>query len=249
MISLETFVKNKDILVVAHRGSSGAIPENSLSAYRQAIEDGSDMIEMDVQITLDNQIVAYHDFVPYGFEEDLSNLNYEVISNIDIGNGYDSKYKGEKIPLLEDAIKLIENKNYLMLEIKTIAGNNFTKNAEFLLDLIHKYNYLDKTLVGSFNHSALSILKKIQPNLRTAAIKIPGDVRLPSEIKTSIGCDAFICDIDELNHSVEEDSLNSGLFIGVYSIDTKSQFEEALKYNVTALATNYPSKVRQWLEE
>lgn len=249
MQSLKEFVLHKKHFIVAHRGSSGNAPDNTLAAYKLAIEEGADMIELDVQITQDGVFVAYHDFVPLGLDKDFASLNYEDISKLDVGVGFDIKYKGETIPMLEDALALIQNKCYIILEIKTLAGSNFKENADKLVELFEKYNYLDKTIFGSFNYSALSQLKKLNPEIHTAAIKIPLDTRLPSELKNLIGCESYICSVEELNDVMYEDAINSGIIMGVYSVDTKSQFNDAMKYNIRALGTNFPAKVKEWLNE
>ncbi len=249
MKSLKDYVLENDFIVVAHRGSSGTAPENTLIAYQKAIEDGADMIEMDVQMTLDEQLITYHDFIPYGFEKEIYKLKYSEIRNIDVGIGFDLQYKNTYIPLLDEALNLINKKTYLMIEIKTLAINNFKNKARNLIELIKKYNYLDKTLFGAFNLQALSTLKKDYPEIHTAAIKIPGDNRLPSEIKKLTNCDAFICSIEELNDYIVNDVKENDLFLGAYSIDTKNQLEEVLKYKIKAIATNYPKKVRNWLNE
>lgn len=249
MLSLKDFVIDKKHFVVAHRGASGNAPENTLAAYQLAIDEGADMIEMDVQITQDGVFVAYHDFIPVGMDKDFEDLEYSDIEKIDVGIGYDIKYKGEKIPKLEDALSVIQNKCYVILEIKTLAVKNFKDNSEKLIELIDRFNYLDKTIFGSFNYSALAQLKKMNPNIHTAAIKIPMDNRLPSELKKLIGCESYICSVEEVSDEIYQDAIKSEIIMGVYSVDTKSQFLDAIKYNIRALGTNYPSKVRKWLDE
>jgi glycerophosphoryl diester phosphodiesterase len=249
MDSVKNFVENNELLIVAHRGSSGTAPENTLASFSQALDSGCQMIEVDVQLSADNQFIAYHDFIPIGFNKKISEMTYEEISEIDVGSGYDPAFKGEKIPLLKDVIELVYDKNYLMIEVKTLAGNKFRENAVKLLNLINSYNYIDKTIVGSFNHSALNLIKKLDPKIHTAAIKIPGDIRLPSELKESINCDVFICSIEEINEAIVKNAENCGLVTGVYSIDTKDSLITALNNNIKAIATNYPKKIMEWIEE
>ncbi|MFP3442749.1 glycerophosphodiester phosphodiesterase family protein, partial [Pantoea sp. SIMBA_133] len=52
---------NDEVEVIAHRGSSEVAPENSLSAIRQALEDGADQIEIDVRLSADGSVVLSHD--------------------------------------------------------------------------------------------------------------------------------------------------------------------------------------------
>ena len=49
--------------IIAHRGASYLAPENTLSAFRKAMEIGADGVEMDVQQTSDKKLVIHHDFV------------------------------------------------------------------------------------------------------------------------------------------------------------------------------------------
>ncbi len=249
MLTLKEYVLKNNHIIVAHRGASGNAPENTIAAYQLALAEGADMIEMDVQITNDGIFVAYHDFALLNMGKDIVDLDYSQIADIDVGSGFDIKYKGEKIPKLEDAIELIQNKCYLILEIKTLAGKNFKENAEKLVQLIEKYNYLDKTLFASFNYSALGQLKNINPNVHLAAIKIPMDNRLPSELKELIGCESLICSVEELNEEIYQDAADSDVILGVYSVDTKSQFIDAIKYKIKALGTDFPAKVKLWLSE
>ena len=51
----------RDITVIAHRGASGLAPENTMAAFRKAIEVGADGIELDVQLSKDGKVVVYHD--------------------------------------------------------------------------------------------------------------------------------------------------------------------------------------------
>ncbi|HSE97777.1 MAG TPA: glycerophosphodiester phosphodiesterase family protein [Blastocatellia bacterium] len=48
-------------LLIAHRGSSGEAPEHTLAAYRLAVEQGSDFVEQDLQLTKDGALVCLHD--------------------------------------------------------------------------------------------------------------------------------------------------------------------------------------------
>jgi glycerophosphoryl diester phosphodiesterase len=243
MKSLEQFVKENDYFVVAHRGSSGTAPENTLAAFRAAMSAGADMIEVDIQITRDNEIIAHHDFYPEGLDQKVSELDFNDIKKIDIGSGFDTRFAGEKVPTLEQILDLIYSKCYLMIEIKTLTGEKFMENAEKLIRIIKKYGYEDKTLFGSFNYKALKHLKEIDPKLRTAAIKIPGEETLPSELKQVCGCEVFICSVEEMNPEIAADAEKNCIYTGVYSVDTRAHVETARQYKVTAFATDYPEKI------
>jgi glycerophosphoryl diester phosphodiesterase len=62
MEKLKDFVEQRKIFIAAHRGASGVAPENTLAAYEEAMKGHADMIEVDVQMTVDKKIICYHDF-------------------------------------------------------------------------------------------------------------------------------------------------------------------------------------------
>ncbi len=249
MNSLLDVSKSGELLVVAHRGSSGTAPENTISAFRQALESGAKMVEIDIQITADNKFVVYHDFVPPGHIKRISELNFVEIKDIDIGSAYGSIYAGEKIPLLQEVLELVRDKALLMIEIKTWTGDKIQANMKQLIELIEEYNNLERTIFGSFNYKVLKDLKQLNPNIKTAAIKIPGDDKTPKEIKELTQCEVFIFSVEELTQELMDSAIKEELFTGVYSVDTKANLEIALEYKVRAVATNYPGKIFKWLEE
>ena len=110
-------------MIIAHRGASGSAPENTLSAFVKAVEAGADMIELDVHQTKDGVVVCIHD-------EDLSRttsgngkvnkFTFNELQSFDAGIKFNEKFKGEKIPSLEEVLEQI--KLPLLIEIKKGEG-------------------------------------------------------------------------------------------------------------------------------
>ncbi|MBQ8131600.1 MAG: glycerophosphoryl diester phosphodiesterase membrane domain-containing protein [Bacilli bacterium] len=108
--------------VTAHRGASVAYPENTMSAFIGAKKQGADWIELDVQQTKDQVIIVSHDTNlkrVTGINKDVIDLTYEEIEKLDAGSFKDTKFKGEKIPTLEEVIDFAkENNMRLNIELK-----------------------------------------------------------------------------------------------------------------------------------
>lgn len=246
MISLKEFAKTNEYIIVAHRGSSGTAPENTLSAFREAIGAGANMIEADIQVTSDREIVVFHDkglsrtTDGIGFTK---NINLSDIKNLDAGSWFDKKFSGERVPLLSEVLDLIQNKAYLNLEIKNVNNNHYLDNLKKILNIINNYNYLDKVLISSFYYDSITFIKNEYPEIATAAIKIPKDKRLPSEIAEETHCDAFVCSLLEINSDIAEDANQNNIYIGVYSIDNKEDLMKVLHLKIKAIVTNYPEKI------
>ena len=101
----------------AHRGVSSHYPENTLAAYRAAIEEGYPYIELDPVYTLDGELVIFHDRTLSRtarnkdgslIEGDIpvSSLSYSELLEFDYGIAFSPEFRGEKIPLLREALEL-----------------------------------------------------------------------------------------------------------------------------------------------
>ena len=99
------------VAVTAHRGAKVTNPENTLAAFKAAMEAGATFIELDVQHTRDGQIVVLHDadFMRMGSDpRKIAALTGVEVATIDIGRKYDPKFTGEHAPTLEEVIDLVQ---------------------------------------------------------------------------------------------------------------------------------------------
>ncbi len=243
LITLEEFAYTNSIIIVAHRGASGSAPENTIPAFSDAIEAGADMIEADVQFTSDEEMVIFHDRIASQFKKTVDMLNYEQIKTINLAqNQYEEPIH---IPHLKELIELLIHKTYLMIELK--KSNEKEQNLIKLVNLVKAEDYIPYTLFASFHYENLLKLKVIDSTLHLATIKIPGDSTLPSVLSSRYGTRAYICSCDELNETINEDANRNGIFLGVYTVDSKDELIKALKYNIKAIGTNYPAKIKDLL--
>src|SRR5438105_4409260 len=101
------FTPNKP-LVVAHRGASGAAPENTIAAIRLALEAGADMIEIDVQQTREGEIIVFHDATLGRTTNGRGIVKKKMLSELrelDAGSWFAKKFTGEKIPTLDAVLE------------------------------------------------------------------------------------------------------------------------------------------------
>jgi glycerophosphoryl diester phosphodiesterase len=240
LIDLE--VREK-VLVAAHRGASGELPENTIPAFEQAIADGVDMIETDVQCTADGLIITYHDL---SVSEGSGLINIQETNYSDlpiIVSNSENKINASPPPLLRDLFRIVKDKVYLIIEIKEINNKDYRDVIKQIHDLSKEEGVNDQILLSSFYIDYIKYSKIIEPNIPVAAIKIPFRNDLPSDLKYITNCEAFICSVDELNYNIFKDIENNQIFTGVYSVDNEQTLRKALDYNVNAVATNFPKKI------
>jgi len=107
--------------ICAHRGANDTHPENTLTAFREAIRLGAHMIEFDVQMTRDGELVIMHDKTvdrTTNGEGKVSDLTFSEISKLDAGSWKDRKFTGEKIPTLLETLEIMPQNIWLNVHIK-----------------------------------------------------------------------------------------------------------------------------------
>src|SRR5947209_2004809 len=100
-------------LIIAHRGASGDAPENTLAAFRLAMDSAADMIELDLHQSKDGALVVCHDFKLYRtarVRKTIKQLTLKELKRLDVGHWFHPRFSGETIPTLEEVLKLTENR-------------------------------------------------------------------------------------------------------------------------------------------
>lgn len=251
MKTLQDRAKDNSILIAAHRGASKAAPENTIAAFKEAIKIGVDMIEIDVQFTKDGEIIVYHND-DIEFENKtvkIAELSYKQIANYEITGTFADKKFNEKIPTFKEVLALSKDKVYIVIEIKPFLTQDKAKdNLKNLCELILENNLQKYVILISFDLDNLIFIKKNYSELFTAAVYFPNSGILPSQYAAKTQCDAFICNITELDEKKNTDALENNIFIGLYGVDSEDALEKALKYDVKVIGSNIPDKMISYLQ-
>ena len=148
-----------DLKIIAHRGFSDRYPENTILAFRKAIEADVDGIETDLRLSLDGEIILFHDDDLSRLTKDDSKveaLTVKSLKKFDVG-------KGEPIPILDELITLARGKVTLILEIK-FHPKTYKKLCEILIKRIaDKHDWIE---VSCFDDRALLYLHHLDPDIR-----------------------------------------------------------------------------------
>lgn len=153
--------------VMAHRGSSAHLPENTLSAFLKAVDDGTDVIETDLRFTKDDEIVLIHDetldrtIEGTGFVRDytLAEIQQLPVRPIPTSPG-----KFESAPSLRDLIEATNAEVPLALELKDPLFQQ-PEYGERLIQILREYNILGQCAVIGFDMPYLQAVKQLHPPL------------------------------------------------------------------------------------
>ena len=160
--------------IIAHRGASYLAPENTLTAFRKAVEIGADGVEMDVQQTIDAGLVIHHDYM-IDLHTDISGKIYDMtmgdLKELDFGSWKDAIYQDEKIATLQEAMELCKQmpECTVHLELKSTM-NNDPDFVPRVIEEIRAADITDRLVMISFNHDLLRQAKQLMPELRVGAL-------------------------------------------------------------------------------
>jgi len=161
----------EDVAITAHRGAKIAAPENSLAAFRAAMESGATYAELDVQHTRDRAIVVVHDGDLMRMGDDprkVSELTAAEIAAIDIGRKLGERFTGEFPPTLEEVIDLVRGRMRINIELKYNVPDPGLAPA--VVDLLRRKDFLDEVVITSLDYAALKQVESLEPRLRTGHI-------------------------------------------------------------------------------
>ncbi|MBI3289737.1 MAG: glycerophosphodiester phosphodiesterase [Elusimicrobia bacterium] len=230
------------MLVIAHRGASGHAPENTLAAFRLALEMGAKAIELDVHQTLDHELVVAHDDDLKRCGRDrrrLKSLHWEEASAIDVGSWFDKRFSSERLPRLEDVYALLPPSVELHVEIKH-GSSVYPGIEERVVDLIHKRGALERTLVSSFDHEALYSVRSLDEKVRIGYLLGLTTLKTAFVEMKDIAAESLNLSVRQTLARTAKAARDRGYKILVYTVNTPMERDRLSKLGVDGIFCNYP---------
>ncbi|MBD3287270.1 glycerophosphodiester phosphodiesterase [candidate division KSB1 bacterium] len=239
--------KTINMEITGHRGSSGNAPENTLSAIKQAVDENADYIEIDIHITKDEQIILMHDDRvdrTTNGEGYVHDLTYPEILRLDAGSWFDSNFKDERVPTLEEVIDLVQGHVHLNIEIKS---NVFIPaHIEKLIQLIDERDFGEQCILTSFQRSYIEMIHHISPMLRTGLIM--NYMPHPQKMLLEDAFDVLSCNYRLVSKDIVEALHSSNKEIHVWTVNERADLLRMRDYGVDNVITNYPGAFRKMLD-
>ena len=198
-----------NIMVIAHRGASADAPENTLAAMEQAIADGADWVELDVQETRDGEVVVIHDsdLKKIGgsglkvFESSLAELQ-----SVDIGSWKDPSFSDQRVPTLQQVLALCKDRINIIIELKYYGYEE--QLEERVANLVEAAGMQDQIIVMSLSYPGIKKMKSLRPQWSVgllASVAIGDITRLEADffaINATFVSRAFIKHVHKQNRKV-----------------------------------------------
>jgi glycerophosphoryl diester phosphodiesterase len=246
-------------LIIAHRGTSADAPENTMIAFRRAIEAGAHGIEFDVRLSADGVPMVIHDKSlkrVAGIERNVNDLTAAELGRTDVGSWFNRRYPdkaeaafaNETVPKLDGLFELMAPTGMLMyLELKCGKGS-YQELASAAADSIRRSGLMDRIVVLSFHHEALTEIKSVLPGVRTGALFEPKALSI-IRVRRKFIKKAIAHDADEIaphfslvtKKTVKKANEHSMPTI-VWTANNPKFLKKALKMGLHAVMTNHPRR-------
>ena len=255
------------ILVHGHRGARAIYPENTIPAFRYAIDSGVDFLEMDVAVTKDNVLVISHD--PHINGEICSGphpgiaiheLTLAELREYDCGALKNSHFPkqhpvpGTRIPTLDEVLNLadgnsvqfnIETKSFPDHPELTPAPDVFSK---MLLDVIRKHKLESRCIVQSFDFRTLHAMKRLAPEIRLSALW-EGAARPFVEIARDAHAPIVSPDFHLVTPEQVQLSHAANIQVVPWTADTPRDWQRLVDAGVDAIITDDPAELIAYLKQ
>jgi len=229
---------------IAHRGASAIAPENTLAALRLAHAAGAPWVEFDAKLTRDGVPILMHDDTlnrTTDGEGKVADINWLDIQKLDAGSWFASRFRGERVPLLAEALEVVLEQNMrLNLEIKPCPGRAKATAMVTMIETAKLWpDDRPPPLISSFDEEALSIAAQLQPHWpRSFAFEDWRDDW--RDVATRVNAEALTVDADLLTREHMHVLAQSGLAILAFTVNDPQRAKELLGEGVSAVFCNNP---------
>ncbi|WP_291255486.1 glycerophosphodiester phosphodiesterase [Fusobacterium sp.] len=235
--------------IFAHRGFSSKYPENTMLAFKKAIEIGVDGIELDVQLTKDGVPVIIHDETLERTTDGQGNIidfTYDEISKLDASYKFKNLNIVNKIPTLNEYFDFVKDYNIVTnLELKTSVIEYFGIE-EKVFELIKKYKLENNIIISSFNHYSVLRFKKLAPNIKCGFLTESWLIDAGKYTqKNRVEC--YHPYFKNLTPEVIKELKSSNIEINTWTVNKKRDMEYLIKQNIDVIITNHPDLLKDIL--
>lgn len=238
--------------VIAHRGASRECPENTIAAFDEALRQGCDGIELDVQLSRDGVPVVYHDKTlarAGGGRRRVAQLDRDELDALDVGAGPGERDRRHPIPSLEQVLDGYGRRTRLLVEIKTREGSTGAPRhlllARTVARLVRRMRLDRELLVLSFDPSVLAACAEEAPRLALVLnLKPPRRMTRPIRARLA-SLHGLSADVRTLTPSFAAAVRRTGRPLFVYTCNTPRDAARALAAGPAGIMSDRPG----WLAD
>lgn len=240
-------------LNLAHRGASRWAPENTLAAFRLALEQGADGFELDVHLSRDGVPVVFHD-ADLGRTTDgrgrVSERTVAELKALDAGAWFDPRFAGERIPTLAEVFEAFGDRARYNIELKTFSARD-DGLVRAVVETVRRYRLGEAVLLSSFNPLALRRAWRLAPEIPRGLLIAP-DLPLPLRrawLAPLAPHHARHLHASMINEATAQACRRRGYALVAWTVNAPEEMRRLIRLGVAAIITDDPAALRACLEE
>lgn len=241
------------MIIIAHRGSRDRFPENTIEAFKAAVDDAADMIELDVAFTKDRRLVVIHDDSldrTTNGRGPVDQYTLAELKRLDAGSWFSPTFSGCRLPELEEVFDTIGNSLPINVEIKSGFYEENPKDdpiETIVLNLLNKFDLVQSAIISSFEPAYLYRLSRMDSPPRLALItELPLD---SSGLETLKKINAVSW--HPWHGSLTLDQVNSarelGCLVYSYTVNSKDDFIKVRDMGVDGVFTDHVKELQSYV--
>ena len=230
-------------LVIAHRGASGTSPENTLAAFRRAEALGSDMIELDVQLSRDGAVVVIHDWTlgrTAGARGRVASRTLAELQALDAGGWFAPEFRGERIPTLQQVLEAIALP--VNVELKARGEDGLEAHAS---DVVEAASAQSRVVYSSFHPESLVRLRHRSPSASIAVLTSERRLARALRLAGRVGATALHIRKNGVAPGEVRAAAAQGLEIRVWTVNDPEEFARLEEAGVSGVFTDFPERFLQ----
>ena len=245
VVTLQSVRLDDDVEIMAPRGSSQVAPENTMAAFRKAIEEGADWIELDVQETADGEVVVLHDsdFMKLAGENlKIWDAAMEDLKDIDIGSWFSTEFKAERVPTL--AAVLDECKGRIRVNIELKYYGHDEQLEQRVVNIVESRDMSSEVVAMSLKMDGVRKLKSLRPDWKVGLLMsvAAGNLR-------KLEADFLAVNARFASQNFVRTAHDNGKEVYVWTVNDALTMSTMISRGVDGLLTDKPALARAVLEQ
>ncbi len=244
-VAIESVHLDDDVKIMAHRGSSKAAPENTMAAFHQAIEDGADWIELDVQETADGEVVVLHDsdFMKLASRNlKIWDATMDDLKDIDIGSWFAPEFKDERVSTFAAVLNECKGKIRVNIELKYYGHDEQLEQR--VADIVEAHGMSSDVVAMSLKMDGVKKMKSIRPDWMVGLLMSvsAGDLK-------KLEADFLAVNAGFANRRLIRSAHDNGKEVYVWTVNDAPTMSAMIGRGVDGLLTDKPALARSVLEQ
>jgi glycerophosphoryl diester phosphodiesterase len=235
--------------IFAHRGASIHAPENTLSAFKLAVTQKADAIELDAKLCADGQVVVIHDQTVDRTTDGsgkVVEMPLAALKELDAGSWFNSQFKGESVPTLDEVFEAVGKEIFINVELTNYASV-FDDLSDKVIQLVQKHGLQDRVMFSSFNPLALRRAYKLLPEVPLGLLALPGfaGAWARSFLGRWVPYKALHPDFSSTTPQMIEKQHRQGAHVFVWTVNEADKMQQLFEWGVDGIFTDDPPLAQQ----